>query len=97
MKKITLIIVLLFGAGVYSQNYNIKNIDANTKYSDFGVTYYGENTAIYASSKKTKQSRNRKWYLNSQPFLDLYKATVTNTGEFTGSELFSKDLNTKMH
>ena len=97
MKKITLIIVLLIGAGVYSQNYNIKNIDANTKYSDFGVTYYGENTAIYASSKKTKQSRNRKWYLNSQPFLDLYKATVTNTGEFTGSELFSKDLNTKMH
>ena len=46
MKKITLIIVLLFGAGVYSQNYNIKNIDANTKYSDFGVKYYGEDSQI---------------------------------------------------
>ncbi|MFH6967734.1 OmpA family protein [Flavobacterium sp. FlaQc-28] len=97
MKKITLLIILLFGVVVYSQNYNIKNIDANTKYSDFGVTYYGENSAIYASSKKTKQSRNRKWYLNSQPFLELYKATVTANGEFVESELFSTDLNTKMH
>lgn len=97
MKKITLIIVLLFGVVAYSQNYTIKNIDVNTKYSDFGVTYYGENSAIYSSTKKTKQSRNRKWYLNSQPFLELYKATVTANGEFTESELFSKDLNTKMH
>lgn len=97
MKKITLIIVLLFGVLAYSQNYTIKNIDVNTKYSDFGVTYYGENSAIYSSTKKTKQSRNRKWYLNSQPFLELYKATVTANGEFTESELFSKDLNTKMH
>lgn len=97
MKKITLIIILLFGAVVYSQNYNIKNIDVNTKYSDFGVTYYGENGAIYSSTKKTKKSRNRKWYLNSQPFLELYKATVTANGEFVESELFSKDLNTKMH
>lgn len=97
MKKITLLIILLFGAVVYSQNYNIRNLDVNTKYSDFGVTYYGENSAIYASSKKTKQSRNAKWYLNSQPFLELYKATVTATGELVESELFSKDLNTKMH
>jgi len=97
MKKVLLIIILLFGVVVYSQNYNIKNIDANTKYSDFGVACYGENSVIYASSKKIKQSRNRKWYLNSQPFLELYTAAVTANGEFTESELFSKDINTKMH
>src|SRR6478609_7386378 len=97
MKKVLLIIILLFGVVVYSQNYNIKNIDANTKYSDFGVACYCENSVIYASSKKIKQSRNRKWYLNSQPFLELYTAAVTANGEFTESELFSKDINTKMH
>lgn len=97
MKKITVIIVLLLGVVAYSQNYTIKNIDSNTKYSDFGVTYYGENSAIYASSKKIKGSRNKKWYLNSQPFLDLYKATVINTGEFIESKPFSKELNSKMH
>ena len=99
MKKITLIIVLLFGvvALAQNQNYTIKNIDVNTKYSDFGVTYYGANDAIYASSKKVKGSRNKKWYLNSQPFLELYKSTVTKTGELVDSELFSKNLNTKLH
>ena len=97
MKKITIIIVLLLGVVTYSQNYTIKNIEANTKYSDFGVTYYGENSAIYASSKKIKGSRNKKWYLNSQPFLDLYKATVINTGEFIETKPFSKELNSKMH
>nr|WP_294788206.1 OmpA family protein [uncultured Flavobacterium sp.] len=97
MKKITLLIILLFGAVVYSQNYTIKNIEANTKYSDFGLTYYGENGAIYASSKRTKQSTKRKWYFNSQPFLELYKATVNANGELVDPELFSKDLNTKMH
>lgn len=99
MKKITLIIVLLFGFVAFSQNqnYTIKNLDVNTEYSDFGVTYYGENAAIFASSKKVKGSRNRTWYKNSQPFLKLYKGTVTNTGEIVDADFFSKDLNTIMH
>lgn len=99
MKKITLIIILLIGVVTLAQNqnYTIKNIDVNTKYSEFGVTYYGENTAIYASSKKVKGTRNRNWYKNNQPFLELYKATVTNTGELVNSELFSENLNTKFH
>ena len=35
--------------------------------------------------------------MNKQPFLDLYKGTVTATGEITDVELFSKNVNTKVH
>ncbi|MCW2120518.1 OmpA family protein [Flavobacterium sp. 7A] len=99
MKKITILLVFLCGFAAFSQsqNYTIKNIDVNTKYSDFGVTYYGENGAVFASSKKVKGSRNKKWYLNDQPFLMLYKGSVTNTGEIVDTDFFSKELNTKMH
>lgn len=99
MKKITFIIVLFFGVFVFAQNqkYTIKNIEVNTEYQDFGVSYYGENSVVFASSRKIKNARNRKWYLNKQPFLDLYKGTVTATGEITDVELFSKKVNTKVH
>lgn len=99
MKKITFIIILFLGivAFAQNQNYSIKNIEVNTEYSDFGVTYFGENLAVFASSKKVKGARNRTWYLNDQPYLELYKGTVTSTGEFDNVELFSKELNTKVH
>ncbi|NRT11585.1 OmpA family protein [Flavobacterium sp. 14A] len=99
MKKNTLIILLLFVVLGHAQdaNYTIKNIEDNSKYSDFGPTYYGDNQVIYASSRKVKGKRNKTWYKNSQPFLELYKATVDSTGEFVESNLFSKNLNTKYH
>ncbi|MGL2994041.1 OmpA family protein [Flavobacterium sp. TSSA_36] len=99
MKKLASILILLLFYSTYSQNknYTIKNIEANTKYSDFGVTFYGTTEAIYASSKKVKGSRNRKWSTNNQPYLDLYKAMITPSGEFINSEFFSKEVNSKMH
>lgn len=99
MRKITFIIILIFGvvAVAQSQNYSIKNLEVNTEYSDFGVTYFGENNAVFASSKKVKGARNRTWYLNKQPFLELYSGTVSETGEIDNADLFSKKLNTKVH
>lgn len=99
MRKIIYIIVLFFGMIVYSQNqnYSIRNIEVNSEYQDFGVSYYGENSVVFASSRKVKNARNRKWYLNKQPYLDLYKGTLTANGEITEIELFSKNVNTKVH
>ena len=75
MKKITLILLVLsFGLTITAQesNYKIKNLDTNTKYSDFGVSYVGENEAIFASSRTTKVVRTALWD-NALPFLDLFK------------------------
>lgn len=99
MKKITLII-LLFCAGFLNAqdvNYRIKNISENTELADFGVTYFGENEAVFASSRKDKSIRNRKWYLNKQPYLELFKGTLGADGEINNVERFSEKINTKYH
>lgn len=96
MKKIT-IILLFFTVGlVYSQdNYRIKNLDVNTKYSDFGVSYYGGD-AVYASSKHEYNKSQKNW-TNGQPYLDLYRGAIDGTGEIVDSELFSNTIDTKYH
>lgn len=96
MKKIILAIVFLSVGYVYGQdNYQIKNLDVNTKYSDFGVSYYGDD-AIYASSKP-QDNKSRKNWTNGQPYLDLYRGLIDGTGEIIDSEPFSDNIDTKYH
>lgn len=99
MKKITLIILLFCAFQINAQdvNYSIKNISENTKLADFGVTYYGENSAVFASSRKDKSIRSRKWYLNKQPYLELFKGTMEAEGEIVNVERFSETINSKYH
>tara|TARA_R110001583_G_scaffold15501_2_gene63846 strand:- start:27539 stop:29080 length:1542 start_codon:yes stop_codon:yes gene_type:complete len=79
------------------ENYSIKNVSSNTKYQDFGVSYYGENTAVFASSRKDKSIRKRVWLINNQPFLELYKGAIQADGEINNIARFSKEINTKFH
>jgi len=78
-------------------NYSIKNVSSNTKYSDFGVSYYGESEAVFASSRKNKSIRKRVWLVNHQPFLELYKGTISENGDIKDVKHFSKKLNSKFH
>jgi len=99
MKKITLIILLFCITIINAQeaSYSIKNVSSNTKYQDFGVSYYGENIAVFASSRKDKSIRKRKWLINNQPFLELYKGIIGKDGDITNVKRFSKVLNSKFH
>ncbi len=96
MKKIILALVFLSVGYVYGQdNYQIKNLKVNTKYSDFGVSYYGKK-AVYASSKP-QNNKSRKNWTNGQPYLDLYKGLITSSGEIVDSKPFSDKIDTKYH
>jgi len=99
MKKITLIVLLFCVSYLSAQEakYSIKNVSVNTKYSDFGVSYFGENTVVFASARKDKNIRKRVWLINNQPFLELYKGTIGENGEIANVERFSKAINTKYH
>lgn len=99
MKKITYLLFLFVGV-LFAQedSYEVKNIAENTKFSDFGVSFLGDNTAVFASSRKGKKSiRNKKWSGNKQPFLELYTGTVNDSGEIENLELFSDNINSKYH
>lgn len=99
MKKLTLILII-FCVGIVSaqeENYTIKNLEVNTKYQDFGASYFGANETVFASSRRDKAIRKRVWVLNNQPYLELYKGQVLENGEITEVEHFSKKLNSKYH
>jgi len=97
MKNIIITIAIFLTVGyIYGQeSYQIKNLEVNTKYSDFGVSYYGGD-AIYASSKKEDNKSKKNW-TNGQPFLELYRGTIDGTGEIIDSDPFSNNVNTQYH
>jgi len=104
-KAILLLMILSLGLSSRGQditslpeeNYSIKNIAGNTKYQDYGVSFSGDSTVIFASSRRSKTIRNKTWAGNDQPYLNLYKGTYNEDGEITDIELFSKKINTKFH
>jgi outer membrane protein OmpA-like peptidoglycan-associated protein len=98
MRKITFILLLLCASLTTGQEsyYTIKNIDQNTKLSDFGVSYFGETEAVFASSRTKRANRSLLW-TNKQPFLQLYKGTLSDDGEIDSLQSFSQKINTKYH
>jgi len=82
---------------IKAAEYSIKNLDANTKYSDFGSTYMGKNKIVFSSTRKGPGISNKKWKGNDQPFLDLYIGNVTKSGEVKNVKPFSSDVNSKYH
>lgn len=76
--------------------YKIKSLTDDLGGSNFGVGIYGEQI-VFASSKNLKNP-NYDW--NNEPYLDLYKGTVTFGNEITldSIEPFNKKINTtKQH
>ncbi|MDX6746908.1 OmpA family protein [Polaribacter sp. PL03] len=99
MRKITfLLLVLCVGLTTAQEfNYSIHKIDVNTKYSDFGVSYFGENEAVFASARKPKTVRTGLWNSNRQPYLELYIGKISENGEIDSIRRFSKKISTKYH
>ncbi len=81
-----------------SLNSNIKRpyfthkITANSKNSDFGVTFYGDKV-VFASTRDNGELYD--W--NKQPYLDLYQAELNEKGDITNVSPFSSNINTEMH
>ena len=99
IKKITTILIVLicFSAKAQEQNYVIKNIKVNNRYSNFGTTFYGEDKVVYASPKKKSYIVRNVWKGNNQPFLDLFVGDIDEDGELINVTEFSSNLNTRYH
>lgn len=79
-----------------SGRYTIKNLDVNSKYSDFAPSFYLDKV-VFSSARDTGVAKRfiHKW--NNRSFLDLYDATAAEDGTLGEVEKFSKKLNTKYH
>jgi len=72
--------------------YIIHKIKSNSQGSDFGASYLN-NTIVFASTR----NKGTLYDWNNQPYLDLFQAEISDTGDLMNVVPFSKDINTKMH
>ena len=77
--------------------YEIKILDVNTKYSDFGTTFFGKDKVIFASPKVNAVLTRTTWDGNKQPFLDLYQGTIDENNQIINKKRILGDINTKFH
>jgi outer membrane protein OmpA-like peptidoglycan-associated protein/tetratricopeptide (TPR) repeat protein len=75
-----------------TKTFDIKTIPLNSKYSDFGG-YLKDNTLYFSSARNTE---NKKYDWNAQPFLDIYQ-TDFKDGNASADSKAVVDLNTKYH
>lgn len=77
--------------------FEVKNLNINTKYSDFGPAYY-KNKLVYSSAVDTSYFIKKRYHWNNQPFLSFYTGTLNaaqNKVSFVTE--FSKEINTQYH
>jgi outer membrane protein OmpA-like peptidoglycan-associated protein/tetratricopeptide (TPR) repeat protein len=74
------------------KSYQIKNLDLNSDKSEFGGVLYG-NSFYYCSARNTTQ-KNYGW--NKEPFLDIYKSDYNPDGTFMNSQGIA-ELNSATH
>ncbi|MFZ9030658.1 MAG: OmpA family protein [Robiginitalea sp.] len=76
----------------------VRNLEINSKYSDFGPMFYGDNRIVFASASDSSFFSTRRYKWNNQPFLDLYVASMNEgSNELHSAVKFSKKINTKYH
>ena len=59
-------------------DYTIKNLDINTKESDFGTAFLGKDRVIFAAPTTNTMVIKKTWKENGQQFLDLYTGLITD-------------------
>jgi len=100
MKQIIPFILFLFLNTLFSQQkkYEVFNTSINSEYAELGVTYYKNNTVLFASSKKNKDDilfkKDRRQH-NRQLYLELYKGIITKNGDITQISKLTNQIKTK--
>ncbi|HEU4789679.1 MAG TPA: OmpA family protein [Flavobacterium sp.] len=81
-----------------SGRYKIKDAGINTKYSDYGSSFYNESKLVFTSSRDTGSLGQRKHTWTDQYFTNLYESDLTGDS-LTPSKTskFSKSVKSKFH
>ncbi|MGY8914679.1 MAG: OmpA family protein [Flavobacteriales bacterium] len=80
------------------QDFGIKNLAINTKYSEFSPMFHNGDEIVFASAKDSSFLKTRRYKWNNQPYLDLYVSKINKESQDLKSAIkFSKKINTKYH
>ena len=84
-------------AQTHPGEYTIKNLEINTKNSDFGTAFLGKDKIIFAAPKEGTTIIRETWKENDQNFLDLYTGLITDDRQVIDKRKMPGDVNTKYH
>lgn len=101
------LVFFFFSSFVFSQNpkdkkdvsdqYEIRNLTANSYNSDFGVTYINDSIILFTSTRKDKDNRSKRWKGNDQYFLNFYVGNISESGEIISYESLKGMGNSRFH
>lgn len=79
-----------------SGRYTIENAGINSKYSDYGTSFYG-NKVVFTSARDTVGFGTKIDSWTGEGFTNLYEANKESNGKLSSVEHLSKKLNSKFH
>lgn len=79
-----------------SNRYAIENAGINSKYSDFGATFF-KDQLVFTSARDTGSLSSNKHTWTNQAFTNLYSSKVNSDGSLSKPERFSSKLNSKVN
>lgn len=95
MKYITILFLSLSINWCYGQNSSefieVKNLEINSEYADFGVKFYKNDQVLFASSRKDESVSRKEQSRNRMQHLEFYKGTIDNDGELILSGRYSSE------
>ncbi|MCK0131995.1 OmpA family protein [Flavobacteriaceae bacterium F08102] len=101
MRKIITLSLLLCAAMLSAQTtpgkHSIKILDVNTKYADFGLSFFGDDKVVFASPTEKVSIVRKVWRENDQPYLDLFMGDIDSTGQIINKRPIKGDVNKKLH
>ena len=79
-----------------SSRYTIQNAGINSEFSDYGTSFY-KNTLVFTSARDTCGVFLKKHNWTNQSYTNLYGSLISDNGNLSEPEKFSKKINSKYH
>jgi outer membrane protein OmpA-like peptidoglycan-associated protein len=101
IKKYLSINLLFISVALSAQSYDYElfKTSVNSKFAEFGVSYFKGNSVLFASSKKNDQDKvfkSDRRRTNKQLFLELYQGELAENGDIIQEKLFSNEVNNRI-
>lgn len=79
------------------ERFSVRPVSCNSPYSDLATAWLGGDQVVFSSSRHETRTIERRAAWNDQPFLDLYRATMTPSGDLVDPMLLEGSVNTRWH
>ncbi|NNC70192.1 MAG: OmpA family protein [Flavobacteriaceae bacterium] len=94
---VSILSIVALSAQEGSGKYSIKNIDVNTKNSDFGTSFMSPNKLVFTAPRTGFTVIRDVWEPNGQRFLDLYTGDIDENGEVSNKQRLQGEVNSRYH